>query len=161
MMDVRAAVYAGVAAGIVSTIAQIALWAVFSDAFPAILLRDARLAAAIVMGRVVLPPPASFEWQVMLVATLVHLALSIIYGLMLSWLITRLTASLSVIAGAAFGLALYTVNMYGFTVVFPWFEATRDPITAASHVVFGTAAALVYKMLSKRHSMRIDRARGI
>jgi len=150
MMDVRAAIYAGVAAGIVSTIAQIALWAVFSDALPAILLRDARLAAAIVMGRIVLPPPATFEWQVMVVATLVHLALSTIYGLMLSWLIRRLTTPISAIAGAAFGLALYAVNMYGFTVVFPWFEATRDPITAASHVVFGMTAALVYKMLTRR-----------
>ena len=47
MIDVRAAVYAGVAAGIVSTLAQIALWLIFSDAFPAILFRDARLTAAI------------------------------------------------------------------------------------------------------------------
>ena len=40
--------------------------------------------------------------------------------------------------------------MYGFTVVFPWFQAARDPITLATHAAFGTAAAGAYKMLSQR-----------
>jgi hypothetical protein len=54
----RAAIYSGVAAGFVATLAQFALWSVFTDALPAILYRDARFTAAIVMGRGVLPPPA-------------------------------------------------------------------------------------------------------
>ena len=41
-----AVVYAGIAAGILSTIAQIVLWLVFTDALPAILFRDARFTAA-------------------------------------------------------------------------------------------------------------------
>ena len=159
-MDIRAAVLAGVAAGVFATIVQIALWSVFSDAFPAILFRDARLAAAIVMGRGVLPPPASFDWQILLVATLVHFALSISYGLILSGLISRLATPLSAIVGAAFGLMLYAVNMYGFTVLFPWFEAARDWITATSHVAFGATAAVVYKVLSQRQSAHTRRAGG-
>ncbi len=160
MIDVRAAVYAGVAAGIVSTLAQIALWLIFSDAFPAILFRDARLTAAIVMGRGVLPPPASFDWRVMLAATLVHFALSMLYGLILSWLMSRLATPLSTIVGAAFGLILYAANMYGFTVVFPWFEAARDWITLASHLVFGVVAALVYRALSRRRGVHAHDAGG-
>ena len=156
MIDVRAAVYAGVAAGIVSTLAQIGLWLIFSDAFPAILFRDARLTAAIVMGRGVLPPPTSFDWRVMLVATLVHLMLSMLYGLILSCLMSRLAPAIAAIVGAAFGLILYAVNMYGFTVVFPWFEAARDWITLASHLVFGVAAAFVYKVLSRRRGVQPD-----
>jgi len=145
-----AAAYAGIIAGIIATVVQIALWSVFADALPAILFRDARFAAAIVMGRKVLPPPASFDWTVMLVATMVHFALSVAYGLALSALIRRLRTLPSMLAGAAFGLCLYGVNMYGFTAVFPWFEATRDWITVATHAVFGVAAAGVYKMLSRR-----------
>ena len=145
-----AALYAGVAAGILATVVQIALWSIFADMLPTILFRDARFTAAIVMGRAVLPPPASFEWLVMLVATLVHFALSIIYGLSLSWVIARLRAAPSLLVGAVFGLAVYGVNMYGFTTIFPWFEATRDWITVAAHVAFGIAAAGVYKMLSQR-----------
>jgi hypothetical protein len=42
--------------------------------------------------------------------------------------------------------------MYGFTTVFPWFEATRDWITIVTHMVFGVAIAGTYKML--RHDRR-------
>jgi uncharacterized membrane protein YagU involved in acid resistance len=143
----RAAVYAGVIAGILATVVQIALWSVFADALPTILFRDARFTAAIVIGPGVLPPPASFDWIVMLVATLVHLVLSIGYGLILYPLMSRLGTLPSLFAGAAFGLLLYGINMYGFTTVFPWFEATRDWITIVTHMVFGVAIAGTYKML--------------
>jgi len=150
LVNFNAAVCAGIVAGILATAVQIALWSVFTDALPTILFRDARFAAAIVMGRRVLPPPASFDPTVMLVATLVHFALSIAYGLALSALIRRLRTLPSIFAGAVFGLCLYGINMYGFTVVFPWFQAARDPITLATHAAFGTAAAGAYKMLSQR-----------
>jgi len=145
-----AAVWAGIAAGIVSTVAQVALWVAFTDALPGILFRDARLAAAIVLGPSVLPPPASFDAMVMLVATVVHFALSVAYGLILAPLLASLGMASSLVAGALFGVALFTVNMYGFTTVFPWFDAARDGITVAAHVVFGVTAAGIYKTLSVR-----------
>ena len=141
----RSAVLAGIAAGVVATLVQIALWWAASEPLPAILFRDARLTAAIVIGRQALPPPATFDWSIMLVATLVHFSLSIAYGLTLSAIISRLSTSLSLLVGAAFGLFLYAINMYGFTFAFPWFAAARDWITAATHVVFGVVAAAVYK----------------
>jgi hypothetical protein len=141
----RSAALAGIAAGVVATLAQIALWWVSSEPLPAILFRDARLTAAIIMGREVLPPPATFDGSVMLIATLVHFALSIAYGLALSVFISGLSTPLSLLAGAVFGLSLYAINMYGFTLVFPWFTAARDWITAATHVVFGVIVAAVYK----------------
>ena len=147
--------YSGVAAGILATLAQLFLWSVFTDALPTIFFRDARFTAAIVMGRAVLPSPTSLDWLVMLVATLLHFALSIAYGLVLAWLTSHLGLVLSLLAGAAFGLFVYAVNMYGFTTVFPWFEAARDWITVAAHFVFGIAAAGVYKMLSRRRYVRV------
>jgi hypothetical protein len=101
-----AALYAGVAAGIVARLVQIALWSILADVLPTILFRDARFTAAIVMGRAVLPPPATFDERIMLVATLVHFALSIIYGLSVSWVIARLRAAPSLLVGAIFGLAV-------------------------------------------------------
>jgi hypothetical protein len=148
----RRAALAGIAAGIIATVAQIALWWAASEPLPAMLFRDARLTAAIVIGRQVLPPPATFDWSIMLVATLVHFSLSIAYGLALSVIISRLSTSLSLLAGAAFGLFLYAINMYGFTFVFPWFAAARDWITATTHVVFGMVAAAVYKAWPMRIS---------
>lgn len=145
-VDLGAAVYAGVAAGILATVVQIGLWAIFTDALPAIFFRDSRFAAAIVLGRDVLPPPASFDGRIILIATLVHFALSITYGLILARLIAGLRTSASLLAGAAFGLGLYAVNMYGFTAAFPWFASSRDWITALTHLAFGTALAGVYRV---------------
>lgn len=127
------------------------MWWIFANALPTLLFRDARFTTAIVMGSTVLPPPASFDGRIILVATFMHFALSIIYSLSVSWVIARLRAAPSLLVGAIFGLAVYGVNMYGFTTVFPWFEAARDWITVAAHLVFGIAAAGVYKMLSQRH----------
>src|SRR5882672_4257883 len=148
----RSAALAGIAAGVVATLAQIALWWISSAPLPEILLRDARLTAAIIMGREVLPPPATFDWSIMLVATLVHFALSIAYALTLSAFISRLSTPLSLVGGAAFGLLLYAINMYGFTFVFPWFAAARDWITAATHGIFGLVVAAVYKTWPMRAS---------
>jgi hypothetical protein len=151
----RSAILAGIAAGVVATVVQLALWWAWSEPLPATLFRDARLTAAIVMGREVLPPPATFAWSIMLVATLVHFSLSIAYGLTLMVFISRLGTPQSVLAGAAFGLLLFAVNMYGFTFLFPWFSAVRDGITAVTHVVFGMVAAAVGKMCRTRPSQLI------
>ena len=153
-MNWSVAACAGIAAGILATLVQIALWFAFTDSLPGIFFRDARLAAAIAMGSGVLPPPASFDWRVMLVASLVHFALSIAYGLVLSRLIAGLGVTASILVGAVFGLCLYIVNMYGFTVVFPWFEAARDWITVVTHLVFGLVAAAHYTALARRNRSR-------
>jgi hypothetical protein len=88
----------------------------------------------------------------MLVATLVHFALSIVYGLTLSVFISRLSVPLSLIAGAVFSLFLYVINMYGFTFLFPWFATARDWITATTHVVFGLVIVAIYKTWPTRAS---------
>ncbi len=150
-MNLRAAVSAGLAAGILATLAQVLLWWLFTDALPTILFRDARFAAAIIMGRDVLPPPATFDAIVAVAATMVHFTLSIAYVLALSWMASRISFWRSLLAGAAFGLGLYVINMYGFTMVFPWFAATRDWITAMAHVAFGVSAAALYARWSMPH----------
>lgn len=140
------AAVAGLVAGTVATAVQMTLW--LSASYPPIgmLLRDARLAAAIVLGPSVLPPPVSFDWKVMLTASGLHLVLSVAYGLMLAPLVARLAAWPAVLAGTGFGLLLYVINMYGFTLLFPWFEASRDWITAVAHASFGAAGAVVCKV---------------
>ena len=148
--DGRAAVWAGVAAGVGSALAQVLLWLAFTDAFPHALFRDARLTAAILLGQGVLPPPPTFDAVIMLISALIHFALSIVYGLALAWVLVRAAVGASLLIGALFGLALYAVNLYGFTVLFPWFAQVRDWITITAHLVFGVTAAGVYRWLERR-----------
>lgn len=62
--------------------------------------------AAMVMGKDVLPPPATFNVGVMTVAMMIHLVMSIVLGIILDWIIWHwrmgLAAALGV--GAVFGL---------------------------------------------------------
>ncbi len=151
-----AAIAAGIAAGIIATGAQIALWWAFlENAVPWYLYRDARLTAAMLMGREVLLPPSTFDWEVMAIATLIHFVLSIAYSLILASLISRLGAKVSLAVGLFYGLGIYVVNMYGMTLVFPWFSAVRDWITAVTHAVFGLSLAGIYKALSRRSPQRL------
>lgn len=146
-LSLRAAFYAGIAAGIVSTVGQVVLWLVFTDAFPEVLLRDTRYAAAIVLGEGAIIE--GFGLPVIgIAATLVHFALSIAYGAAVGFAIHNMGGAASLVVGAVFGAAIYTVNMYGFTAVFPWFANARDLITLAAHVVFGVVAALVYRCVA-------------
>jgi uncharacterized membrane protein YagU involved in acid resistance len=146
----RAAIAAGMVAGIVATGVQIAFWWLFlDDALPWNLYRDARLTAAMLLGPEVLPPPSTLDWTVMAVATFIHFMLSIAYSLVLACLICRLGMMLSLAMGLIYGLGIYVVNMYGVTFIFPWFSEVRDWITIVTHAVFGLSLAGTYKILAR------------
>lgn len=142
----RAAALAGLLAGLVATAVQLLLWWATARQPVGMLLRDTRLAAAIVMGSSVLPPPATFDWSVMAAATTVHGVLSIAYGLLLGRMVAHLPMRSALLAGGILGLVIFFINMYGFTVLFPWFAVSRDWITAIAHLFFGMSAALIYKV---------------
>ena len=145
----RAALAAGIVAGTVATAAQVILWWTFTDDLPEIFFRDARLTAAILLGQSVLPPPATPDRTVILVAGLIHVLLSMAYGFALACVISRLTRRTALLAGCVFGLILYAVNMHIVTNVYPWFSAARDWITVVTHVIFGISLAAIYKALSE------------
>jgi hypothetical protein len=154
MIGIGPAILAGISAAILSTIVEVPLWWAGAFRLPETLLRDARLTAAIVLGRDVLPPPSTFDWRVMIAATVVHFGLSIIYAAVIAATIDRLRFRPAIALGAISGLLLYVINMYGFTVIFPWFADTRGWITAAAHVTFGATAGAVYKVVQPGPSGR-------
>lgn len=135
---------AGVAAGVSATLVQLLLWAVSGDDALALLQRDARLTAALVLGRAVLPPAAGADAVILLAATLVHFALSLLYAALLAPLAGRLSPVPSLLVGAGFGGALYAINLHGFTWLFPWFVESRGWETLAAHLAFGLTVMGVY-----------------
>ncbi|MEQ9619856.1 MAG: hypothetical protein RIG61_11885 [Deltaproteobacteria bacterium] len=138
----KAAVIAGVIAGIVFLILEMLLVQFVGGGSA---WGPPRMMAAIVMGQEVLPPPATFDAGVVVTALIVHLILSIIYGVILSVIINKLGIGMALLIGAVSGLILYIVNFYGFTAVFPWFAKARNFITIFSHIIFGLVAAWAYK----------------
>lgn len=139
----------GLGAGVIATVAQIAMWWLAGMPLPETLFRDARLTAALVMGIDVLPPPSTPQWNILLVATLIHFLLSVLYALIPAHWASRLRNGSALFAGALYGLAIYVINLYGFTLLFPWFEVVRDWVTLLTHLVFGVALAAGYRLFTR------------
>jgi len=149
--DWKAAAWSGVIAGIVFVIAEMLLvWLVMGMSPWA----PPRMMGAMLLGKDVLPPPADFSMPVMAAAMAVHLPLSIIYGLILGWIVHRLEMGTALLVGAAFGLmAVYFVNFYLIApLLFPWFVEARNWISIAAHVLFGMVAAGAYVALRHRET---------
>ncbi len=143
----KAAIMAGLIAGAVFMMLEMIMVPLFMpDGSP---WGPPRMIAAIGMGKEVLPPPATFALMPVMVAMIIHFPLSIIFAVILAFMISRFGLGIAVLIGAVFGLALYFVNFYGFTAIFPWFAMARGWVSIFAHIVFGAAAAWAYKALAR------------
>jgi uncharacterized membrane protein YagU involved in acid resistance len=149
----RAAALAGLISGLVFLALELIMVPLFLGDSP---WAPPRMIAAIAMGEGVLPPPGTFDATIVAVAMLVHFPLSILYAIVLAFLINRLSLGAALGVGAIFGLALYLVNFYGFTAVFPWFAMARNWVSIFAHIVFGVVAAWAYKALAPSRADRAD-----
>ncbi len=148
-IDPKAAIYSGLIAGVAFMMMEMILLATMGES-P---WGPPRMMAAMVMGETVLPPPASFDLVVFMVAMIVHFLLSVVLAFPLAWAISRWHLSLGVALalGAVFGLLIYLVNFYPVTaILFPWFAMARNWITISSHIVFGVVLAWAYFTLARR-----------
>lgn len=157
-IDWKAAISAGLIAGVVFMMIEMGLVATIGGGSP---WGPPRMIAAMVMGESVLPPPASFELMVMMVAMMVHLALSIALGVILGWVIShwRLSLVTSLVVGTIFGLLVYFINFYGMTAIFPWFAMARNAISIFAHAMFGLVLGWAYHAIAARSSSTRHRAR--
>lgn len=149
-IDWKAALWAGLIAGVVFMVLEMVLVATVGGGSP---WGPPRMIGAMAMGRDVLPPPATFDVSVFLVAMIIHFVLSIILAIPLAWVVShwRLGLGASIGVGAVFGLLVYLVNFYGFTALFPWFAMARNPITLGAHIAFGLTLGWAYHALAVRH----------
>lgn len=147
-LDWKAATWAGVIAGLVFLMLEMIMVPLFGGGSP---WGPPRMMAAIVLGKGVLPPPATFDFGIVMVAMGLHFVLSIVYAVTFALMITRMSLGPAMALGGVGGLILYLVNFYGFTALFPWFAMARNWISIFAHVVFGVTAAGVYVTVRKHH----------
>ncbi len=152
--DWKAAVWAGLIAGVVFLILEMAMVAFIQGMSP---WGPPRMMAAIAMGEGVLPPPPesgmmpTFDVGVMMVAMIVHFVITIVFGFIFAILHTLLNMSLAtaIVAGTIFGLAVYYVDFYIFTAVFPWFAMARGMVSIIAHAVYGLVLGWAYHALAR------------
>ncbi len=143
-LDSKAAIWAGVISGAVFMMVEMLM---VQFVLGQSMWGPPRMIAAIAMGDGVLPPPATFDVTILMVAMVVHFVLSIAFALILAPFIHRMGFGAALGVGALYGLALYLINFYGFTVIFPWFAMARNWVSIFAHIVFGFVAAWAYARL--------------
>jgi hypothetical protein len=146
-IDWSAAVLAGVIVGIGFAGLEMILSVLL---FRGLVARQVRMTAAIILGEEVLASTANFDLRILLAALAVHLALSIVYAIVLAWLILHLRFGAAEVVGLGFGLVLYLVNFYALAHFFPWFREERNWLSVVTHLAFGVIAALEYKAFARR-----------
>ena len=153
----RAAVWAGLISGAVFLVVEMAMVELVLGMS---MWGPPRMIAAIVMGKGVLPPPETFNATIVLVAMIVHFALSVVFVIPLALVLHRMASAPALLVGGVYGLVLYLVNFYLFTVVFPWFAMARNWVSIATHILFGVVAAWTYVKLRRPAAMVAAPPRG-
>ena len=148
----KAAIIAGLVAGLVFMMLEMVLMGTIGGQSP---WGPPRMIAAMAMGKGVLPPPATFDMGIMMVAMMIHFPLSIILAAILGWAISHWHMSLmtSLIVGTIFGLVVYFVNFYVMTAIFPWFAMARGGIGIFAHAMFGLILGWTYHTIAKPSSL--------
>ena len=146
IMDWRAAVIAGLLAGALALMLRVLLWVlVTGGSFWAPFYQ----LAAILLGPESLAPVDAPHMGVVAVGVLMHMALSLVYALLLAFIIHRWGLVVGIVGGALFGLAIYIINYYTFTYLFPWFFPLRSWLVLATHIFFGATAGGIYEALER------------
>lgn len=143
----KAALLAGLISGVVFLMLEMIMVPLFLDGSP---WGPPRMIGAILLGKEVLPmpeQPVTFDFGVLMAAVILHFILSIVYCIILGLITKNLSMGVSVLLGAVFGLALYFINFYGFTAIFPWFAMARNWVSIFSHVMFGAVAVYSFKKI--------------
>ena len=145
-INAKAALWAAIIAGIVFMMLEMMV-PVFMGDSP---WGPPRMIAAIGMGKGVLPPPATFDAGIMMVAMLIHFGLSVILAFLFAFIARGRPIGMATLIGGVFGLVIYLVSFYGMTAVFPWFAMARGWISIFAHIVYGAVLGSVYASVARR-----------
>ena len=142
-----AAIWASVIGGLVFAALEVLMVALFQGKSP---WAPLHMIGAIALGPTAMTSPDTFDLGVISTAVVWRMALAVLYGVVLAFVIVRLDMGMAIAIGAICGLALYLANFYVFTKWFPWFADARDWISIFTHLVQGGLWAYLYKVLARR-----------
>lgn len=143
-VDWSAAIVAGVVAGIVFMMMEMILMPLFG--FAPSMWGPPRMIGAIGLGQEALPPPATFDLIIVMVAMVIHFMTSILFAAGVAFIIRDITMGPAIGIGIVAALLLYGLVFYVMTSgPWPWFENGRNWVNIMTHIVFGAIAAWSYK----------------
>ncbi len=154
-MDKRAAIIAGLIAGLVSMGLGMAVLQYLHDAAFGL----PRLIATIALGRDAFSPELVSNQKALIVGVAVHMVLGLLFAFLISFTLHRWGFWVGLIGGGLFGLALYSINTYTMSRFFPEFYQYRSWFMIGFHVLFGALCGGIYEAIERDRPTR-SRFRG-
>ncbi len=142
VVDWSAALWAGIISGTVFYLLNIFLVPFVNGGNSWTIIR---YLASPVLGESILPPPAIFDIQALIVSIICTLVLAVIFTVIVSYVLHRGGLILGIFGGALFGLALYFINFNTLTLLVPWLYALSSPVMMVTHIIFGILAGGLYE----------------
>jgi hypothetical protein len=136
----RAVLISGLVAGTLFLITDLIFAPLVTNVSGALTLR---YFAALVLGSKVLTETGT---GIFLTGIVVHYVLSLVFALVIALVVHRWGMVVGIVGGAIMGVAIYGINLYTVTVLFPWFFAINSPVILLCHAIFGAVAGGVYEM---------------
>lgn len=141
IVDWRAVLIGGLVSALVFLVVNIILGTVYLGS-PNLTWR---ILGSLVQGPGALPPGDGTSMSMMLAALVVHIPLSILFTALIAVVVHEWGLVTSVIVGGLMGLAIYVINFFGLSFLFPWMEPLASWLMMASHVAFGAVAGGLYE----------------
>jgi len=136
----RAVLVSGLVAGTLFLVADLICAPIVTQVGAALTLR---YFAALVLGSKVLTQTGV---GILVVGIIVHYVLSLVFALVIALVVHRWGMVVGIIGGAVLGIAIYGINLYTVTLLFPWFFAINSTVILLCHAIFGAVAGGVYEM---------------
>ncbi|KAA3644882.1 MAG: hypothetical protein DWQ07_15890 [Chloroflexi bacterium] len=144
-LDISAALWAGLISGLVFLATGVLLpWLTLGD-----LGLILRILASIPLGPEVVPAGSVSPFVTTLVATVMHLALSLGFGMLIALVVHRWGLLVGILGGALMGLALYGINFFSLSFFFPWVFPLRNWMLLLAHILFGALAGGLYELFDE------------
>lgn len=144
LVDWRAAIQAGLISGLIFFILELLLVPLTMGGNAGIVMR---YLASVLLGKGVLPPSTSSGFGAFVAALLSTLVLAIFFSCIIAFVIHRGGILTGILGGALLGLALYLINFYTLTLIFPWLYVLTGWMSAFNHIIFGALAGGIYEGL--------------
>lgn len=153
LVDWSSAIWAGVIGGTVFLVVNLLLSPILVGGNAWVQIR---LVASILMGPEILAPPATFDAGALVAALVCHYALSVVFALVVAYVLHRWGLIVGIVGGALLGLFLYAINFYTVTYFFPQFFAMRGGAMLLSHLFFGAVVGGLYEALEIEEFVPVD-----
>ncbi len=156
VVDWGAAIWAGILSGLVFLVNCIVVpWITLGDPWIHV-----RLIASLVLGPDVIPRQEGLNLAILLAAVAIHFALSMIFAVVVAIVVHRSGWIISTLGGAVLGLALFGINFYTLSILFPWVFPLRSWMLLVAHVLFGATVGFVYELLEIEQYVTVETSDG-